>query len=90
MKSVTTDKPSVQAYIRSDLKQLLIEEATKNDRTISSEVADILERYMDQNHYLVRMPDKIREQLETIAKSENRSIENMIEWIIIQFISQRV
>jgi hypothetical protein len=89
MKSVPTDKPSVQAYLRHDLKQLLVEDAHKNDRSVSSEVTDILERYMDRNHYLVRVPDKIREQLEEIAQSENRNIENMIEWIIIQFINQR-
>jgi hypothetical protein len=88
MCSVPTDKPSIQAYIRTELKNLLIEDANRNDRSLSSEVTDILERYKDRNHYLVRVPDKIREQLEQRSQSENRSVENMIEWIIIQFISE--
>ena len=89
IKVVPTDKPSVQAYIRKELKDKLIAIAHVNDRSLSSEVTDILERYLDKNHYLVRLPDKIREQLENVASTENRSIENMIEWIIIQFINKK-
>lgn len=87
MKSVPTDKPSIQAYIRVELKSQLIKDANKNDRSLSSEITDILERYKDRNHYLVRIPDKIREQLERISQGENRSVENMIEWILIKFIN---
>jgi hypothetical protein len=84
VKKVPSSKPTVQAIVNEKLKALLESDALKNENSLSQEVGKILERYKDPDHFLIRVPEKLRERLEKEAKSENRSVENLIEWILIR------
>jgi hypothetical protein len=84
---VPTDKAKLQAYIGDALRDALIKDAESNDRSISAEVTSILERYKDPNHFLIRLPEKVRELIEDYSERESRTVENLIEWIVIQYIN---
>ncbi len=88
-KQVPSSKPTIQAIVSEKLRALLESDASKNDNSLSAEVGKILEQYKDPNHFLVRVPEKIREQLDNEAQDENRSVENLIEWIIIRYYQKK-
>lgn len=88
-KQVPSSKPTIQALVSKGLRALLEADATKNDNSLSAEVGRILELYKDPNHFLIRVPEKIKEQIEEEAQNENRSTENLIEWIIIKYYQKK-
>lgn len=89
-RKVPTDKAKIQAYIGDALKNELLSDAQGNDRSLSAEITNILEKYKDSEHFLIRVPERVREIIQDMAAEDNRSVENLIEWIIIQYVNNRI
>jgi hypothetical protein len=87
---VPTEKAKIQAYIGDALKNELSRDAERNDRSLSAEITSILEKYKDSEHFLIRVPERVREIIQNMANEDNRSVENLIEWIIIQYVNSRI
>jgi predicted DNA-binding protein (UPF0278 family) len=81
---VPSDKPIVQALVSSETKKRLEQKARRNDRSLSKEAGDALERYVDKNTLSVKVPPKIYKELEKLAKNEESDIESYVQWLLIE------